>query len=343
MALNVTTQQLLDLLKALAAEQGKAVREYVQSQGFATEADLIAKFNEVNAKIDSIIKIDANDGVETLAEKVQALQDLLNSEEGVVQEILDRLTANEKAISDLAAKEASDIKLIQDALAALQTKVDNNTQAISNLQDQVTKEVAELESEIQANAAAIAENKKAIDVLNGDASVEGSVDYKVAQETARAKAAEAGLAQAIETAKADAIKEAVSEANAYTDQKVQEAIDSLDVASDSEFQALEERVTEIENVLNDTTNEDGELEKGLVSQVKDLQTGLANEAAARAKGDEDTLAAAKAYADSVTVKAGDIDVNVIVSVFVDALNGTATATTTTSTDSSTTSTDGTAL
>jgi len=321
MALNVTTQNLQTLLQQLAQSQGKAIHDYIQAQGFASQVELETKIADVLSKIDAITKIDDSDNVESLAEKIQAIQDVLNSEEGVVQEILDRLTTNEQAISDLNDKVDNNYSLISQALSTLKTSVDKNTADISDVKTSITNIEKDIEEKVSGLDQRIASNEQAIETLNGDASVEGSVDYKVAQEAARAKAAETGLTQSIETAKSEAVSEAVSQANAYTDQKVQDAIDNLDVASDKDFQAIEERVTKVENVLNDTTNENGELEKGLVTKVSDLETGLVNEKAAREAGDTATLEAAKAYTDSTVVQADKIDIDVIVNVFIDALNG----------------------
>jgi len=343
MALNVTTQNLQALLQQIAQAQGKAVHDYVQSQGFATEAELQAKINDVLGKIDAITKIDDSDGVETLAEKIQAIQDLLNNEEGAVQEILDRLTSNEKAISDLGTKVDSNYKLISDAIANIKNSVAKNASDISDVKTQVSNIEAEIQDKFSGIDSRVSAAEKAIETLNGDETVEGSVSYEVAKEAARAKAAEAGLSQAIETAKTDAINEAVSQSKTYTDQKVKDAIDNLDVASDSDFQALEQRVTKVESVLNDTTDENGELQKGIVTRVSDVETALTNEKTARETGDAQTLESAKTYTDSKSVQADQIDVNVIVNVFVDALQGTDTSSTDSSTTSSDSSSDGSAL
>lgn len=61
--------------------------------------------------------------------------------------------------------------------------------------------------------------------------------------------------------------------------------------------ALTDRVTVVEDTLNDTTDEDGNLVKGIKSRVGDLETqAVAN------------LNEAKAYADSVALKASSMDI-----------------------------------
>jgi len=334
MAQNVTTEQLQKALEQLAAAQGKSVREYIQSQGFAKEADVQARINEVLAKIDAITKIDENDGVESLAEKINAIQDLLNSEEGVVQEILDRLTKNEQAVTDLQSNVDNKFKLISDAIEALKTRVTTNETDIASLKTSVSDLNKKVNEEVAGLEEKISSVEQTVNVLTGDETVEGSVANLVKQEADRAKAAESALSKAIETAKTEAVSEAVEQAKTYTDQKVKEAIDNLDVASDQTVQDLKAKVEDIENVLNDTTDENGELQKGLISRVSDNEAKIAKEISDRQAADEQVLAQAKAYTDANTLKAEDLEIDVIVNVFVKALNGEDTTTTSNNSDSS---------
>jgi hypothetical protein len=248
MAQNVTTEQLQKALEQLAAAQGKSVREFILSQGFAKEADVEAKINDILAKIDAITKIDDSDGVESLAEKINAIQDLLNNEEGVVQQILDRITQNEKAVSDLSGKVDSNFQLLSDAIDALKKATQSNTDAINSLSsslDAVKKDLTDKTSAIENEIAAV---KSTVDVLAGDETVEGSVKNLIKTEADRAKAAEANLQKAINTAKTDAITSAVSQAKSYTDEQIQKAIDNLDVANNETVADIKNRVESIENV-----------------------------------------------------------------------------------------------
>jgi len=113
MADNVTTEQLELALQQLANQMGLSTVEYVQSLGYETVAEVQAKVDALQTQIDAIVTIDENDGVETLAEKIELLNALLAAEEGATQEILTRLTNIETAIAGLADIEAR--------LAALET------------------------------------------------------------------------------------------------------------------------------------------------------------------------------------------------------------------------------
>ncbi|MGE4510081.1 MAG: hypothetical protein AB7D43_03160 [Sulfurimonadaceae bacterium] len=113
MADNVTTEQLELALQQLANQMGLSTVEYVQSLGYETVAEVQTKVNALQTQIDAIVTIDENDGVETLAEKIELLNALLAAEEGATQEILTRLTNIETAIAGLADIEAR--------LAALET------------------------------------------------------------------------------------------------------------------------------------------------------------------------------------------------------------------------------
>jgi hypothetical protein len=102
MADNVTTEQLELALQQLANQMGLSTVEYVQSLGYETVAEVQAKVDALQTQIDAIVTIDENDGVETLAEKIELLNALLAAEEGATQEILTRLTNIETAIAGLA-------------------------------------------------------------------------------------------------------------------------------------------------------------------------------------------------------------------------------------------------
>jgi len=89
-----------ELLNSLAQSVGQGVNDYVTSRGYATVAELEARFNEVSSQIEAITKIDEGDGVETLAEKIAKINEVVSNEDGVVQQIFDLIVQNETAISE---------------------------------------------------------------------------------------------------------------------------------------------------------------------------------------------------------------------------------------------------
>jgi len=326
MAQNVTTEQLQKALEQLAAQQGQSVHEYVQSQGFAKEADVQAKLNDVLGKINAITKIDADDGVESIAEKINTIQELLNKEDGAVQQILDKITANEKAISDNSTKIDNNFKLLSDAINALKTSVNTNVSDIKALKTDVasvTKKVSDVETTLDGK---INEVKTVVDTLSGDETVEGSVANMLKAEADRAKAVEAQLNQAIASGNADAIKQAVAQAKAYTDNAAKEIVENADFASNKVVSGIQDSIAKINSILNDSTDENGNLVPGLVSTVKANTAKIQKEVADRTAAVTNAVAEAKAYTDANTLNAKDLNIEVIVNVFTKALNGDTTST-----------------
>lgn len=111
MAENVTTTELEVALQQLAEQMGLSTVEYVQSLGYETVAEVQAKVDTLQGQIDAIVTIDAEDGIETLAEKIELLNTALNSEEGASEAILTRLTTAENDIDALEAQ----ITILQDS------------------------------------------------------------------------------------------------------------------------------------------------------------------------------------------------------------------------------------
>lgn len=97
---NVTTDDLETALQQLADEMGLSTVEYVQSLGYATVADVAADVTNLQSQITAIVELDGEDGVESLAEKVQAINDVLSDENGVIQAIYTKIQENATAIAD---------------------------------------------------------------------------------------------------------------------------------------------------------------------------------------------------------------------------------------------------
>ena len=335
MAQNVTTEALQKALQDLAAKMGVSVHEYVQSQGFANEADVTAKFAEVEGKLDSILKIDPNDKVESIAEKIQSLKSILDADEGSIQKILDQLSQNSKAIADVK-------KGLEDKVAAAQTKIDSINAQINTINgnvDGLGKNINEVKGSLETFRSGFEKRMTAVEgslkTLTGDETVEGSVASMLKEERDRAKAAETEINKTIESTNAKTLESA----KAYSDSAIKDALAKADITKNTDFVALKDKVGNIEGVLNDTVDANGNLEKGVVSRVADLEKGLANaKTTAEAKAAE-VLKEAKAYVEANTVKGGDLNISNIINVFVQGLNGKAPAAENTSSNTETKSTD----
>lgn len=167
MADNVTTEELELALLDLAESMGQSVVEYVQGQGYETVEQVNSKIASVQSQINAIVAIDEGDGVETLAEKIAAINAVLSDDNGVIQQIYTKILENKQSVLD---------------------EVTRATAAEAALQAQIT-----------ANAAKTVANESAITTLNGASDVVGSVANKIKTETDRATAAEASLQAQIDT------------------------------------------------------------------------------------------------------------------------------------------------
>jgi len=334
MAQNVTTEQLQQALEQLAAQQGQSVHEYVQSQGFAKEADVQAKINDVISKVDAISKLETSDA-EKVAEQISAIQDVLNKEDGAVQQILNKIADNAKAISDNNTKIDSNFKLLSDALNTVKKAVDANSKNIEAVKGDVasvTKKVSDVETTLDGK---IKEVKTVVDTLKGDETVDGSIASMLKAEADRAKAVETELNKAIASGDADAIKQAVAQAKAYTDDVTKNIVENSDFASNKVVKGIQDNISKINSILNDSTDKDGNLVPGLVSTVKANTAKIQKEVADRTAAVTNAVAEAKAYTDANTLNAKDLNIEVIVNVFTKALNGEATSTKSTAGNSNT--------
>jgi len=293
MADNVTTDELEQALQDLANEMGLSVKEYVESLGYATAADLVASNTGLQAQITAITELDADNGAESLAEKIQAIDAVISDEDGVVQNILAKILENQQAIVDESTRATNVEADLQSQITSNLNKTNSNETAIGNLSDTVSANKSAQDTVNADVESRVAGAEGTIATLTGDDTVDGSIAKTIADETARTNAA-------IATAKAGA----TDDAKAYTDEQI-EAITG-DTASTVE--GLDGRLGEVENTLADTTDEDDNLVKGIVTRVGDVEAALINEAARAVQAEADMLAQAKAYTDANTLKASSMDI-----------------------------------
>jgi len=409
MADNVTTDELQQALVDLATSMGLSVKEYVEG-GFLDLQTYGTDKAAIIARLDAIDKIDAADGVETLAEKIAAFNQVLSNDEGQLQEIVNLITANSASITAESDRAQAAEAQIAGRVDVVEASAASNAQNITNLSNTVAANKTAADDAISGLDTRVTDNENKLDILNGDDTIVGSVANAVKQEADRAKAAEAANRATSDANIATAKQEAIDAAAAYTDTKtaaVQSQVDDLvtagndtaaavtalqgevdtvesavgleadgtfladdgsdslyeyvaDVAGDANtvrkairkvarkakeadvalgvridqeiadrtaavdalqaqvddltggsgdsLTSLGDRVTVVENDLNDTTDGNGDLVKGVKSRLTDAENALAAEVSRAQAAEAQALADAKAYTDSVTIKAASMDI-----------------------------------
>ena len=148
MADNVTTQQLEDTLIQLAQSMGVSVREYVLAQGYATTEELMNAISNVQSQIDAIVTIDDADGIETLAEKIKNLNEVLSNDAGELQNILDLIEQNRIAIEEAIG---GDLTQLVDRITVVENTLNDTTDEDGNLVKGIKSRVRDLETQAVAN------------------------------------------------------------------------------------------------------------------------------------------------------------------------------------------------
>lgn len=165
----VTSQDLQIELENLAEELGISVSEAlavitgkIDTNKTAIET-LTASVGANATAIESITEM-ADNGVESLAEKVKALNDIFKEDETLATDILNRIATNATAtganaveIEALKVAEAN----IEARVTALETKVDNNNIAVNT-------SISNLETKVDSNKAVMDANKILADKNKAD-------------------------------------------------------------------------------------------------------------------------------------------------------------------------------
>jgi len=265
---------------------------------------------------------------EAFTDAMTDAKDALDAADANLQAQITTLNADDETEGsvDYKIKQATggDISDLSDRMDATEGKTAANTSAVSLLnsdsetEGSVDYKIAQAANTSNAITDAlddrITADEAALATLNGDDTVEGSVAKQVKDASdaltstveANKSAIEGTVSELTDTVAANktALEDTIA-ANATT------ASDALIAeskrATDAEV-ALAGRTKTVEDILNDTTDEDDNLVKGIVTRVGDTESALA----AQAQKQIDDLQAAvdelKAYSDSRDLKAASMDI-----------------------------------
>jgi len=333
-AANVTTQDLETALSTLANQMGLSVVEYVQG-GFVDLTTYGTDKSAILARLDKLDVIDSADGVDTLAEKVAALNSLLTdpANSTLATDILTRIADNAAAI-------AAETTRATGVEAGLRTDVDTANAGVVSVSSTLSGLIATVAANKTASEAAdtglsdrITVNEGDLTTLKGDKTVVGSVDYKVEQEAIRAKAAEA----ANRTASDAAIAQNLVDAKAYTDTSVGSEATRVDAKIAADVAVETARATAVEaglqsgidgntaalTTLNGNVTVDGSVDKKVADAIAASEATQATKDAAQ----DTAIGVAQAQADKGVVDAaGALTAAQTAQAGVDTLNGDKTVT-----------------
>ena len=296
MADNVTTEDLDTAIQNLAESMGISTKEYVEGgfldlTTYGTDKTAIEALIAANTEAMRIATEQDDDGVQSWAEKIVAINAVLSdAENGELQNILDKINVNTSAIAGLVT--TTDV--IRTDLDLATAKGNTNATGISDLNTALT-----------SVSGRVTTTEGALTTLNSDATVAGSVAKAVKGEEDRAKASMQTTLTEVARVEAERVKntDAITILNSddTVDGSVAKAV--LD-ATGGDITDLKGRVEDEEKesarvagILDDTTDVDDNLVKGVVTKVGDNAQAIIN-----------ALADAKAYTDANTLKAASMDI-----------------------------------
>ncbi len=326
MAENVTTEELEIALSDLAESMGLSVVEYVQSLGYATVAEVTAQGGDFQAQLDAITEISDN-GVESLAEKIKAINDVLVDENGVIQAIYTKIQENKQLALDETARATGVEADLQTQVTANLNKGNSNATAISDLTGVVSANKTASENADSALDTRVIATEGDLTTLKGDATVAGSVAHSVEQERLRAVASEANNRAvsdaniASETTRATGVESDLqTQINDITGggessiSSLQDALNAeitratgIEAGLRTDVDGANARAAVLEDTLNDTTDADDNLVKGHKTRISDLESGLSAEATARIAELAQTVLDMQAYSDARDLKASSMN------------------------------------
>ena len=249
----------------------------------ANAADIAAETSRATS-VEAGLRTDvdaANAGVTQNAADIASLTSTINANKtasDAADSALDvRVTATEGNIATLKGDKtvvgSVDYKVEQERLRAVAAEAALSSQISSTGTTTLNDANAYTDGAVAGVSAEVAVERARVDVLEGDKTVIGSVDNKI--ETHRV-ASEVVMDSKIAASKA------LSDA---ADANLQSQIDAIAGTGTGSIGDLEGRVSVLESDMNDTTDVNGNLVKGVKTKVTDNTTAIATEEAARLTAD----------------------------------------------------------
>ena len=135
-----------EAVKALVVNTSKVIKQYVDKQDGKAKVEATEALAGVEAKlqgqIDLIAKVDDEDGINTLAERLKAAEDALKNGD-ILVEVQNRFVAVEESIAGLSGR----INAVEEGMVGLDVKITNNKEAVVALEGKLTSSIATSKTE----------------------------------------------------------------------------------------------------------------------------------------------------------------------------------------------------
>jgi len=275
----ITSQDLQTQLENLAGYLGTSVaevRDALQTKIDSNTGRISTNETDIAGiltRLNAIDVIDSTDGVETLAEKINTLNELLGGNGNLATDLLQRITTNEtnvaKVSSDLAA-EKTRVSGVESAQALKNSAIDTAIADNKTLIDGLANKVA---TEKTANATEFSNLNNRVSAVEADS--KSNFTYT----DINGNVIEGKVNKAIR----DANTTQSAEQKTYTDTKtgaLQSQIDTINNSASLDKTDLNNKISAVDNKIEDTTDANGNIVKGLKTKVSELQAKEGNNASA---------------------------------------------------------------
>ena len=174
MADNVTAEEVEDMISDFSESFGLSVKEFVEG-GFLDLVTYGTDKDAILARLDAIDVVNADDDIDSIAERILAINEVLTSDADALTTLTDAIAsinARAQTIEDTADVVRTDL----DAVASSVTTLNGDADTAGSVAKSIADAVAPVSDKVDAAEAAIA-------VLNGDDQTEGSVAKAVLDAT----------------------------------------------------------------------------------------------------------------------------------------------------------------
>jgi len=305
MADNVTTQELEDALVSVLEIAGSDSKEYIDGLDLANHTDLQAAkdellvlINQNSGLLESILETDPDNDSVSIQELLNSLKALLSDDNGLV-DVLTKIQENSDAVNAAKAELQGNIDTVSSDVADTKNSITTINNSVADIQadiDDIKENGVEASQETLDAIAALDESVKGITGYTDEDGNEvvGSLETAVTAERDRAKNV-SGATVDLQTEDKSNLVAAINEVKSGSDNTA------------SQVSGLTSSIADINNQLEDTTDDDDNLVKGIKTRLTDAEGAVAQEVTDRTAAVQAAKDEVKTYVDDNVLKAGSMD------------------------------------